>query len=89
VVAAATLNHQTGRSFVMGIGVSIFFIAVGAILTFAVSTTVSGISISTVGVILMVVGGLGLLWALIAMSAGRRTAYTDAGPPTTVVHDRY
>jgi hypothetical protein len=75
----------------MGIGVSIFFIAVGAILTFAVSTTVSGINISTVGVILMAVGGLGLLWALIAMSAGRRSAYTDGGvaPTTTVVRDQY
>jgi protein-S-isoprenylcysteine O-methyltransferase Ste14 len=66
----------------MGIGVSIFFIAVGAILTFAVSTTVSGISISTVGVILMLVGGLGLLWALIAMGTARRGG-------TTVVHDEF
>ncbi|HEY2430214.1 MAG TPA: DUF6458 family protein [Acidimicrobiales bacterium] len=61
----------------MGIGVSIFFIAVGAILTFAVNTAVSGVDISTVGVILMVVGGLGLLWALIAMGTARRTVVHD------------
>ena len=71
----------------MGIGVSIFFIAVGAILTFAVSTTVSGINISTVGVILMLVGGLGLLWALIALGTARRG---DGVVPTrTVVRDEY
>jgi protein-S-isoprenylcysteine O-methyltransferase Ste14 len=51
----------------MGIGVSIFLIAVGAILTWAVSATVSGLSIGTVGVILMAVGAIGLLWSLIAM----------------------
>ena len=33
----------------MGIGVSIFLIAVGAILAFAVTTEVSGLDISTVG----------------------------------------
>jgi hypothetical protein len=39
----------------MTIGFSLFAIAVGAILKFAVTTQVAGISISTVGVILMVV----------------------------------
>ena len=78
----------------MGIGVSIFFIAVGAILTFAVSATVSGISISTIGVILMVVGGIGLLWSLIVMTSGRRTAVYGAPAAgvvehRTVVHDEF
>ena len=40
----------------MGIGVSVFLFAVGAILTFAVNATVSGIDIATVGVILMIAG---------------------------------
>jgi hypothetical protein len=40
----------------MGIGVSLVLIAAGAILTWAVSATVSGLDINTVGVILMVVG---------------------------------
>ena len=39
----------------MGIGTSIFLIALGAILRFAVTATVSGISIATVGTILLVV----------------------------------
>jgi hypothetical protein len=75
----------------MGIGVSIFFIAVGAILTFAVNAAVSGINIGTVGVILMLVGGLGLVWSLIAMGTGRRTVYADPAAPVverrTVVRD--
>jgi hypothetical protein len=45
----------------MGIGVSIFLIAVGAILTFAINATVSGVDINTIGVILMIVGVIGLL----------------------------
>jgi Domain of unknown function (DUF6458) len=49
----------------MGIGTSIFLIALGAILKFAVTTSVSGIELATVGVILMVVGILGLIISLI------------------------
>lgn len=56
----------------MGIGTSIFLIALGAILKFAVTATVSGIELATVGVILMIVGAVGLLASLILMSrAGR------------------
>lgn len=46
----------------MGIGISIFLIAVGAILAFAVNVTTQGIDLNMVGVILMVVGGVGLLF---------------------------
>lgn len=57
----------------MGLGTSIFLIAVGAILKFAVTSTVSGIQLSTVGVILMVVGLIGLLISLVwLMQADRR-----------------
>jgi hypothetical protein len=45
----------------MGFGVSIFLLAVGAILAFAVEMEASGIDINTVGVILMLVGAIGLL----------------------------
>jgi hypothetical protein len=48
----------------MGVGVSILLIAAGAILTWAVTATVSGVSIHTVGVILMVVGIVGLVLSL-------------------------
>jgi hypothetical protein len=49
----------------MYIGSSIFLIAVGAILAFAVTATVAGVDIQTAGVILMVVGGLGLVISLL------------------------
>ena len=49
----------------MGIGVSLILIAVGAILTWAVNASVSGLDITTVGVILMIVGVVGLLLSLV------------------------
>ena len=42
----------------MGIGVSVFLLAIGAILAFAVDLTVSGLDLATVGVILMIVGAI-------------------------------
>lgn len=48
----------------MGIGISIFLIAAGAVLTFALDVTASGVNLDTVGIILMVVGALGLLATL-------------------------
>ncbi len=48
----------------MSIGVSIFLIAAGAILRYAVTATVSGIEIQTVGLILMIVGIIGLVISL-------------------------
>jgi len=57
----------------MGIGIGILLIAVGAILTFAVHATVSGIDIQTVGVILMIVGAVGLLIDLVIFMPRRRT----------------
>jgi hypothetical protein len=63
----------------MGIGASIFLIAIGAILTFAVHATLSGVSIQTIGVILMVAGALGLIVTLLVFGPRRRG---------TVVEDR-
>jgi hypothetical protein len=53
-------------------GISLFLIAVGAILYFAVNASVSGLEIDTVGIILMVVGGIGFLWSLFALYGARR-----------------
>jgi hypothetical protein len=64
----------------MGIGVSVFLIAVGAILTFAVNATVSGLDLSTIGVILMVVGGIGLVTTMLIFGGGfgaRRGVVSD------------
>jgi hypothetical protein len=53
----------------MSIGVSIFLLVVGAILTFAVEVSASGFNINTVGIILMLAGGLGLLLSLLFWSS--------------------
>jgi hypothetical protein len=49
----------------MATGTSIFLIALGAILTFAVDVSVSGLDLATVGVILMIAGVIGVIVSLI------------------------
>jgi Domain of unknown function (DUF6458) len=56
----------------MTIGGSIFLIALGAILKYAVTATVGGVDIQTVGVILMVAGAIGLVIGLFLMASERR-----------------
>ncbi len=68
----------------MGIGVSLILIAVGAILTWAVSAEVSGIDIQVVGVILLIVGAIGALLSLIFWSS-----WGGFGGRRTYVEDRY
>jgi hypothetical protein len=53
----------------MGVGTSLFLIAVGAVLRFAVSVTTSGFNIHTIGVILMIVGAVGLVISLFFWSS--------------------
>jgi uncharacterized membrane protein len=53
----------------MGIGTSVVLIAVGAILKWAVTDTISGVSLATIGVILMVAGVIGLLFTLFFANA--------------------
>ena len=63
----------------MGIGASVFLIAIGAILAFAVDLSVSGLDLATVGVILMIVGAIGLVTSMLIFgrdSVGRRTVVT-------------
>lgn len=61
----------------MTIGTSLFLFAVGAILKFAVTDKISDVDLSTVGVILMIVGAVGALIGL--MLSARRPAdpYVD------------
>jgi len=56
----------------VGIGTSIFLIAVGAILRFAVTASVEGVELATVGLILMIVGILGLLISLFLLAQAQR-----------------
>jgi hypothetical protein len=73
----------TGEVPYVGIGTSLFLIAVGAILYFAVNASISGLSIATVGLILMIVGIVGLAISLFLIASARR------GPgDRTVVRDR-
>ncbi|HLY51308.1 MAG TPA: hypothetical protein VKR21_19105 [Solirubrobacteraceae bacterium] len=74
----------------MALGTSLLLIAVGAVLRFAVTVSTSGFNIHTVGVILMIVGGVGFLLSLLWMTMwadrarggwGRRTAYADRDVP--------
>jgi Domain of unknown function (DUF6458) len=70
----------------MGIGVSIFLIAVGLILALAVNVTASGVDIVTIGWILVIVGAVGLLLSLIFWSSvgtwgpSRRETYVREDP---------
>jgi Domain of unknown function (DUF6458) len=74
----------------MRIGSSLVLIAVGAILTFAVKTKFREIDLSTVGVVLMVVGLAGLVISLVLANTARKTdvvhhsgrdVYTEPPPP--------
>jgi hypothetical protein len=74
----------------MGVGFGLVLIAAGAILTWAVNATVSGLDITAVGVILLILGivlvVLDMLWWQ-SWQAGpwRRTTYVDAGAPAAPV----
>jgi hypothetical protein len=58
----------------MGIGTSIFLIAAGAILRFAVTASVEGIKLATVGLILMIVGIIGLAISIYVLTQAQRGA---------------
>ena len=69
----------------MALGVSLFLIAIGAILAFAVTATVQGVDVTAVGVILMIVGSIGLLlsllfWASFAPFGNRDHSHTTGRP---------
>jgi hypothetical protein len=77
--------HSHMEEPLMGIGASVFLLAIGAILAFAVNASVSGVDINVVGFILMVAGAIGLLMTTLVF--GRRDT---AGVVTEerVVRDR-
>jgi hypothetical protein len=70
----------------MGIGLSLILIAVGAILVWAVEATVSGVDLTAVGWILLIVGAAGALLSMIFWSSwggwgGRRETVVREEPP--------
>ena len=80
-----------------GMGFSVFAIAAGAVMYWGVTATTNGFRLSTVGVILMVVGAIGLVASSIVFATsrgragGRRRTYdreaTDAQGASTTVHE--
>jgi hypothetical protein len=62
------------------LGTSLFLVAVGAILRYAVTASVSGIDLQTVGLILMIVGAVGVILSVIWMffASRRNTTVTSA-----------
>lgn len=72
----------------MGIGVSVFLLAAGAILAFAVEVDqAEGFDLNTVGLILMAAGGIGLVWSLLALGTARRRTYVEERPARRVYED--
>jgi hypothetical protein len=67
-------------------GISLFLIAVGAILYFAVNASVQGLEVDTVGLILMIIGAVGFLWSILVLYGTRDRA--DARPADEVVRER-
>jgi hypothetical protein len=66
----------------VGIGVSIFLVAVGAVLTFALEADAEGINLDTVGIILMIAGIVGLFLTMVVWGSWR-----DRSPDRTVVRE--
>ena len=80
----------------MGVGTSIVLIAVGAILKYAVTASISGIRLDTVGTILLIIGILGLVISLLYMAVWsdrdrgyRRERVVEDEVPPPAPRDRY
>ncbi len=71
----------------MGISLSIFLIALGAILAWAVNAEVQGIDVQVAGLILVIVGSLGLVLSLIFWSSWGGFGSRDDGNNTTIFKD--
>lgn len=71
----------------MGIGVSVFLLAVGAILAFAIDVSAEGVNLNTIGIILMIVGAIGLLVSLVMTS--QMTRNRGVAGETVIREERY
>jgi hypothetical protein len=90
---AQMAEAHTERGTTMGIGASIFLIAVGAIIAFALETSVGWLDLDVVGWVLMLAGLFGLFLAFGVFSRRRRVEETSAQrtvvdtPPQRTVMD--
>ncbi|WP_341719784.1 DUF6458 family protein [Micromonospora sp. FIMYZ51] len=64
----------------MGIGTSVFLLALGAILTFAVNASIGGLDLDVVGWILMAAGLLGLILTTLVWGRRRQVVATTEEP---------
>ncbi|MGC5030727.1 DUF6458 family protein [Micromonospora sp. DT229] len=64
----------------MGIGTSIFLLAVGAILTFALNASIGGLDLDIVGWILMAAGVVGLIMTTLVWGRRREVVATTEEP---------
>ena len=69
----------------MGTALSLLMMAAGAIMTWAVTATVGGINIHTIGIILIVIGAVGLVLSVMFWSSWGGFGSTDRGGGTTTV----
>jgi Domain of unknown function (DUF6458) len=76
VALSRHLQAQLEEARAMGIGVGIFLLAVGGVLSFAVSDRISGVDLTAVGYILMGAGIVGLAVALVMNSQRSHTSHT-------------
>ena len=67
----------------MGIGASVFLLAIGAILAFAVDYSVSGVDINVIGWILMAAGVIGLFATTLIFGRRDRVVGTTTTAPVT------
>lgn len=70
----------------MSLGISLFLIAVGAVLAFAINYTASGVDIAAVGWILMAVGFVGILMYLLFLASF--APFTRGGTTRTEIVER-
>lgn len=74
----------------MGISLSLFLIAIGAVLAWAVNAEVSGIDLQVAGIILVIIGAIGFLASLVFWSSWGGFGNRDGGSAaahTTVVRE--
>lgn len=60
-----------------GIGGSLFLVAIGAILYWAVTVEAEGFNLNTIGLILMIVGVIGVVLTLLMTASAEKTERDD------------
>jgi hypothetical protein len=73
----------------MGIGASVFLLALGAILAFAVDYNLNGVDINVIGWILMAAGVVGLFMTTVIFGRRDRVVTTGTAPVTEERVTRY